>query len=167
MISIARIFGAPVIEPPGKAARSRSSDVLPAASLPDDGRDQVLDVLIRFQFAQLGDGDAIRLADSGQIVAQQVDDHHVLGPILLALPQIVARVQVGLGTVPPRPCALDRASFHPPVANLQKPLGRRADDLVRAQIESSRRTGPGSPVAAAGTAVAPNGEPDTAAAGPD
>ena len=42
MISMARTFGAPVIEPPGKAARSRSSASRPGAQLADDGRDQVV-----------------------------------------------------------------------------------------------------------------------------
>ena len=42
MISIARIFGAPVIEPPGKVARRRSTGRSPRARRPFDRGDEVM-----------------------------------------------------------------------------------------------------------------------------
>ena len=55
-----------------------------------DDRDQVLHVLVALHGAQLLDPHAFGLADPRQVIPQQVDDHHVFGPVLLALAQLVA-----------------------------------------------------------------------------
>jgi len=57
---MAWILGAPVIEPPGNAARSREA----------------------FQAAQYRHFYRARHADAGEVVAQQVDDHQVFGAVL-------------------------------------------------------------------------------------
>ena len=87
MISMARIFGAPVIEPPGKVAAMRSTTSRPGAQAPGDHRGEVMDRGIGLDAAQRGHRDAAGLADPRQVVAQQVDDHDVLGAVLLALRQ--------------------------------------------------------------------------------
>ena len=78
---IVRSFGAPVIEPPGKP-RARS-----------DGRGLALEpartveiswwTVLGLDDHQLGDPDAVDLADPPEVVAQQVDDHQMLGLGLL------------------------------------------------------------------------------------
>ena len=56
----------------------------------------MLDELVRFDFAQLRDFDGIGFTHARQVIAHQINDHDVLGPILFALPQIVTCIQVGL-----------------------------------------------------------------------
>ena len=51
MISMARTFGAPVTEPPGNAARSRSSGPQSGPQLAADFRHQVMHVAERLDFA--------------------------------------------------------------------------------------------------------------------
>ena len=90
MISIARSLGAPVIEPPGNAARSRSSASAPGAELADDRRDQVVHGGVALEREQLGHAHGAGRADARQIVAHQVHDHQVLGAILGALGERLA-----------------------------------------------------------------------------
>jgi hypothetical protein len=97
MWSIAEIFGAPVIEPPGNAASS--SSVRPTSS----------------RSHQFRPADAPVLADAGQVVPLEVDDHHVLGGVLLGLQQPVLRAQ--------RPRPLDRLRPHAAPAPCEKELG--------------------------------------------
>ncbi len=75
-----------MIDPPGNAARSRSSGVAPVGQRAAHGRHQVLHECVGLQAAELRHADALGPADARQVVAQQIDDHHVLGPVLLALP---------------------------------------------------------------------------------
>ena len=97
MISIARTFGAPVIEPPGNAARSRSSASASGRELADDGRDEMMDGGVALEREELGDAHGAGRADARQIVAHQVDDHQVLGPVLRALGERLAERGVVLG----------------------------------------------------------------------
>ena len=106
MISIARTFGAPVIDPPGNAARSRSSASVPGLELADHGRDQMMDGGVALEREQLGHAHGAGRADARQIVAHQVDDHQVLGAILGALGQRLAERRVVLGADAARPRAL-------------------------------------------------------------
>ena len=99
-ISIARIFGAPVIEPPGNAAASRSNGVLAGGQPPGHGRDEVLDGAGPLEPAQPRDADRARPADPPEVVAQDVDDHHVLGPVLGAGQQLGRERPVLLGRLP-------------------------------------------------------------------
>ena len=79
MISIVRSFGAPVIEPPGKHARTHSTGVRPRFEHAGDGRDQLVHGRVGLDHHQLGHAHRVDLADAAEVVAQQVDDHQVLG----------------------------------------------------------------------------------------
>ena len=79
MWSTAAIFGAPVTEPPGNVAASSSASPTSARSRPLDGRDEVQHARELPLGHQLGPANAARLAHAREIVAFEVDDHHVLG----------------------------------------------------------------------------------------
>ena len=83
MISIVRSFGAPVIEPPGKHARTQSTGVRSRSSTPGDRRDQLVHRRVGLDDHELRHAHGVDLADASEVVAQQVDDHQVLGERLL------------------------------------------------------------------------------------
>ena len=140
MRSTAAIFGAPVTEPPGNVA-SRSSaepDVLAKRAL--DRRDHVLDPGELARGHELRPAHRSRLADAREVVPLEVDDHHVLGRVLLRLAQLVRR--------PERARALDRHRPDPPPAPREEQLGRRrhdrpavADERLRVQRAQRRELG--------------------------
>ena len=82
MISIARILGAPVIEPQGKIASIRSTGAEAVLELGGDGRGHLEDGRIGLDREQLRHLDAARPRDARQIVAQQIDDHQIFGALL-------------------------------------------------------------------------------------
>ena len=83
-ISIARIFGAPVIEPPGNDAASRSNASRPGASWPVTVETRCWTAAVRSSRQRRGTRTVPGPADPAEVVAQDVDDHHVLGPVLRA-----------------------------------------------------------------------------------
>jgi hypothetical protein len=95
----------------------------------------VLHELVAFQAAELAHPDAVRAADAGEVIAEQVHNHDVLGPVLLALQQLVPREQVRLGQRGAAAGSLDGAGFHLPVADAEEPFRRGADNLLVTQIE--------------------------------
>jgi len=85
---------------------------------------------------------AARTAAAAEIVAQQVDDHHVLGAILAARRQFVDRRCVGGRVGVARPRALDRPCLDPTLAHLKKALRRYRKHLAERQVqEGAARTG--------------------------
>ena len=82
MISIARTFGAPDSVPAGNAASTTSRAVRSSAQRPGDRRLQVHDVAVAADLHELHHLDRARPADPAQVVAAEVDQHHVLGPLL-------------------------------------------------------------------------------------
>ena len=88
MISIVRSFGAPVIEPPGKQARTHSTAAALGFELAGDRRDHLVHGRVGLDHHQVGDADAVDVADPAEVVAQQVDDHQVLGPGLFVAGQL-------------------------------------------------------------------------------
>ena len=82
MTSSAASFGAPVTEPGGKAARSRSRVTHAVGEPALDLGDEVPDAGVRARLGERGDADAARPADPAEIVADEVDDHHVLRAVL-------------------------------------------------------------------------------------
>jgi hypothetical protein len=87
---------------------------------------------------QLGPADGTGDADPRQVVALEVDDHHVLGGVLLRLDRDAR------GTRP-----LDRRGTDDRAAFLQQELGRRGDDrpavaLERRRLERPQRSEGGS-----------------------
>ena len=126
-ISIARIFGAPVIEPPGKRRGQQVERVAARRQPPGDGRDEVLDGGGPLEAAQARDADRARLADPAEVVAQDVDDHHVLGAVLGAGQQLAGERAVLGPVAAARPRALDRVAGDDAVrVDRQERLGRGA-----------------------------------------
>ena len=94
MISIARIFGAPVSVPAGKVARSTSRLVMPSFSSAFDVADDVHHVRVALDHEGFGHLHAAGLRDAADVVARQVDQHQVLGALL----------RVGRAARPRAPC---------------------------------------------------------------
>src|SRR6185503_15532574 len=95
----------------------------------------------RLDVEQLARAHGARHAAFAQVVAQEIDDHHVLGAVLRARSQLLGELAVARGILRARPGALDRLRLYAPVAQAQEPLGRRADDLAVGQIEIGREWG--------------------------
>ncbi len=151
MISIVRSFGAPVIEPPGKQARAHSTGAAVGRQPALDRRDQLVHGRVVLDHHQLGDGDAADLADDAEVVAQQVDDHQVLGVGLFVVGQLglQRRVLGRVGGARGRP--LDRPRLDPALAvDREEALRRGADHGDLAELEEG---GEGRRVAAAQVAV--------------
>ena len=105
MISMARIFGAPVIDPPGKVARNTSASVTPGRSSPATCRHQVMQRRKAVHLGERVDADAAGAADAPEVVALQVDDHDVLGALLGIRCQPAGERRVGLRVgAAPRAC---------------------------------------------------------------
>ena len=97
-ISIARIFGAPVIEPPGKLAAEQIEGIAAGREPPGHGRYEVLDRCRPLQPAQTRHADRTGQAHPTEVVAEDVDDHHVLGAVLGARQQLAGeRAILGRG----------------------------------------------------------------------
>ena len=152
MWSSAEIFGAPVTEPPGKTAPSSSASPTPVAQPPLDGRDHVRDAGELALGHQVGPAHRARLADAREVVALEVDDHHVLGGVLLGLAQLAADAG--------RPGALDRLRPDPVAAAGEEELGRGGDD--RPAVARSAAAG-GAAASGARRGASPAGSPSNGA----
>ena len=89
------------------------------------------------QREQLRDPHRSRPAHPRQVVPQQVDDHHVLGPILVALRERPAEGGVVHRAEPAGAGALDGPGLDVPavLVEAEEPLGRRAQDRDVAEVE--------------------------------
>lgn len=73
---------------------------------------------------QLGDGHGTGRRGLGQVVAQEIDDHEVLGPVLLAEGQVPPELLVLFGRTAPGAGALDGPGLHTPLTvDAQEALG--------------------------------------------
>ena len=133
MWSSAEIFGAPVIEPPGKTAASSSAKPTPSRSSPRRGRRGARPRRAAARRAARASAPT-RLADARQVVPLEVDDHHVLGCVLLGGCEVAARAE--------RPRALDRLRPDPPAAAGKEQLRRGGDDRPAVPDERPRRERP-------------------------
>ena len=97
MTFIAWTLGAPVTEPGGKVARSSAASPWPGASSAADLGDEVPDARVRLGLGRVRRLDAAVLGHAPEVVAHQVDDHHVLRAVLLGALQ---RRRVARGAVP-------------------------------------------------------------------
>ena len=99
-------FGAPVTDPPGQTARSRSARSTPSRRTAVT-RDSACHRWHQCRTAN-SDGTVDRpgLRDLGEVVALQVDDHDVLGPFLGGGEQLAPARRGG------RAGALDRPGLH-------------------------------------------------------
>ena len=91
MWSTAAIFGAPVTEPPGNVASSSSARPTSARSVPSTVETRWTTPASSRSHHQLGPAHAAGLAHAREVVALEVDDHHVLGAILLCVGEPLAR----------------------------------------------------------------------------
>ena len=114
MISMARTFGAPVIDPPGKAARSRLERVRARREVADHRRDEMVNRGVVLEREELRHAHGAGRADARQVVAEQIHDHQVLGPVLGARGQRHAECGVVLRADAARPRALDGPRFDVP-----------------------------------------------------
>ena len=85
MISIARNFGAPVIDSPGKTAAQHVEGMYILLQPPSYRTDQMMNPSKRLHREQFRYFDGAKRAGFTQIVAQQIDDHEIFGAIFRAL----------------------------------------------------------------------------------
>ena len=125
-----------MIDPPGNGGARAGRRRRRRREAAGDGRHEVLDGGRPLEPAEARHADGPRPADAAEIVAQHVDDHHVLGAVLRRGQQLAGERAVLVAGAAARPRALDR-------------VGR--DDVRR---ESRRGTAParprGSPAGAPG-----------------
>jgi len=94
------------------------------SSFADDFGHEMVDGAVTLQFAELAHFDRTVLADPAQVVAEQIDDHDVLGPVFGAGKQSVAigliflRRAASAGRVP----LIGRVSTAPVGASFRKAL---------------------------------------------
>ena len=93
---------------------------------------------IAFQAEQLRYPNAAGLAAATEIVAQQVDDHEVLRPVLFAALQFFGQRLILLRRAAPRPRTLDRPRLDPAVLNFDKTLGRQAQQGAASHFQIGR-----------------------------
>ena len=106
MICIARTFGAPETRAGRKAGHQRIDRVVRAASSrPIDVRDDVHDVAVALDDEALGDLDRADLGDPADVVAAEIEQHQVLGPLLRVGEQRLGQMLVlGRRRAAPRGC---------------------------------------------------------------
>ena len=75
------------------------------------------------------------LAHPAEVIAPEVDEHHVLGPLLGIGQQLLGDPAVLLGVLAARPGAGDRAGGDPPAGDRDQRLGARAGDLEVAEVQ--------------------------------
>ena len=88
---MARTFGAPETVPAGKHARRRSKRVPAGRELARDLRDEVGDVRVALGLEEADDAHRAGRADAREVVAAEVDEHDVLGLVLLGGEQLARR----------------------------------------------------------------------------
>ena len=155
MISIARTFGAPLTVPAGNVARSTSIGAAAVGEVARDLAREVHHVRVALERHQLLDLLGAELHDAADVVAGEVDEHHVLGALLRVLDRARPR---GAGRAPRvrprrRVPAIGRLITRPS-EHLHHRLGRRAR-------RSSPRDGAGSTCTATGSRGAARGTPRT------
>ena len=135
MICIARTFGAPDSVPAGSTRRSASSAPTLVAQRADHARDDVHHVAVVLDRHEVLDLDAAVLAHAAEVVAAEVDEHHVLGALLRVGEQLLGDPPVVLGVRPARARAGDRAGRDVAAGDGDQRLGARAGDLEVAEVE--------------------------------
>ncbi len=128
--------------PAGKGGAHQVHRIGPRLQRSHHGRHQVVHRRVVLQREQLGHPHRPRPAHPAQVVPQQVHDHDVLGPVLLALRQRASQRGIVHGNQPARPGSLDRPGLHLPVAvEPKEALGGHAEhrDVVEAEIGGEGR----------------------------
>jgi hypothetical protein len=109
----------------------------------------VQDVAVALDLHVFRDGHRARPAHAAEVVASEVDEHHVLGALLRVALELLGEQLILAGIRAARPGAGDRVRRQTIPLGLQKQLGRGADDLeaggpdeeqVRTRVDASQRT---------------------------
>ncbi|CAB4727749.1 unannotated protein [freshwater metagenome] len=105
----------------GREERAQRTDRVDVVAQPTpDGADQLVHGLVGLHLHQRRHGDRAGLADHGQVVAEQVDDHQVLGAVLRVDPEATAQLVVGPLVATARGGALDRLGLDAAVGAHQR-----------------------------------------------
>ncbi len=117
-----------------RAQRVHRPDVRPQP--PADRGDDVHHVRVGLDGHERLDLDRAVLAHAAEVVAAEVDEHHVLGALLLVGQQVLRRSRRPASASPPRGRvpAIGRVVARPPRDGEQR-LGRRADDLEVLEVQ--------------------------------
>ena len=100
--------------------------------------DQVQDVAVALDLHVLGHAYRAGPADPTEVVAAEVDQHHVLG-LLLRVPLELLGQDLVLGRgCAARPCPGDRVGRQTVALGLEQELGTRADDLERGRPDEEQ-----------------------------
>ena len=100
MISMARGFGAPDSVPAGNVAANDVERVVARAHLAGDGRHDVHDVAVALDPHEVRHLDRAGTQTRPRSLRRQVDQHHVLGPLLGVGQQLRGQPGVLLGVAP-------------------------------------------------------------------
>ena len=130
MISMARTFGAPDTVPAGKHATSASSRSQRSDNCPSHDRYQVHHVRISLERHIRRHLHRAVCRHAPEIVAPQIDEHHVFGAFLLVALQLLSQPGVVFLSRPSRPRAGDRVRFDSASLDANEHFGRRADDCA-------------------------------------
>ena len=131
---MARTFGAPTSVPAGNAAANRSNASRPAARRPRDPAHEVHDVAVTLDRSERTHFDRSRRRHPAEVVAREVDQHHVLGVLLRVGEQFCFERGVLRGIRAARPRAGDRTQLRVSAVELDQRLGRGADDHPLAEL---------------------------------
>src|SRR5918997_1429574 len=136
---------------PGRKRRRQGverREVLP--QIPLHGRDDVHDVGVALDLHEALEFHGPDLAHPPEVVAAEVNEHDVLGPLLLVGEQLFGEPRVLLWRPAPRAGARDRAGHHPSALDAHERLGRGPDErqVPDLQVRHVRRGvyGPQAPV---------------------
>ena len=96
--------------------------------------------LVGFDDTQTRHADRSRRTDFRQIVAQQIDDHHVLGLILFAFTQFVLREEIRFRSMPSPPSPFDRPRLDHSLLHANESLRRstRNHPIVVSEVSRER-----------------------------
>src|SRR3984957_3989285 len=115
------------------AQRVHRTDVLAQGA--GDRGDDVHNVAVGLDLHQLVDHDAAVLAHASQVVASQVDEHHVLGALLLVFQQLVGDAPILLRACAARARTGDRARGYVARGDGEQRLGAGTGDLEIAEVQ--------------------------------
>ena len=123
-------------ERPGR--KGRAQHVHRADPLPEPARDladDVQHVRVGLDDHQLIDRDAAVLADAAEVIAPEVHQHHVLGPLLGIVDEALREAAVLLLAGAARIGARDRPGLDPVAAHLDQGLRRGPGELKVSELE--------------------------------
>ncbi len=134
---------------PGRPTRSASSASSSGCEPRLDVRHEVEDVAVALDLHVLADGDGARPRDPPEVVAAEVDEHHVLGPLLRVALELLGEERV-LGRRRRRAAACRRSGGSsagrprpggaaPGSAPTTSNVGRPDEEQVRARVDPAER----------------------------